>query len=142
MFKIYLDYVFQMLIDLIKENSFTLKKAKNRHYLAETIMNTDYTDDIELLANTPAQAESLLHSLELAAGDIGLYVNTNKTEFMCFDREGTISTLNGSPLKLVDNYMYLSSSSVSLSNICLVQAWTTVDTLLIIGKSDLSDKIK
>ena len=65
-------------------------------------MDTDNADDIALLANTPTQAESLLHSLEQAAGDIGLYMNTNKTEYMtCSNREGAISTLNGSPLKLV-----------------------------------------
>ena len=40
-------------------------------------MDTDCTDDIPLLANTSAQAESLLHSLEQAAGDIGLHVNAD-----------------------------------------------------------------
>ena len=35
----------------------------------------DYTDDIVLLANTTAQAETLQHSLERAAGGIGLHVN-------------------------------------------------------------------
>ena len=34
--------------------------------------NADYTDDLALLTNTPAQAESLLHSLEQAARGIGL----------------------------------------------------------------------
>ena len=35
-----------------------------------------------LLGNTAAQAESQLHSLEQAAGDIDLYFNADKTEFM------------------------------------------------------------
>ena len=43
------------------------KKAWKRCYLTETILNTYYTDDLALLANTPAQAESLLHNLEQAA---------------------------------------------------------------------------
>ena len=38
-----------------------------------------------LLANTPAQTESLLHSLERAAGGIGFYINVDKTEYMCFN---------------------------------------------------------
>ena len=46
---------------------------------AQTITDVDYTDDIVLLAKAPAPADSLLHSLELAAGGIGLHVNTNKT---------------------------------------------------------------
>ena len=32
--------------------------------------------------NTPAQAETLMHILEQVAGDINLYMNSNKTEFM------------------------------------------------------------
>ena len=45
----------------------------------------DYTDDIALLANTPAQAKTLQHSLEWATAGIGLYVNTDKMEYMCFN---------------------------------------------------------
>ena len=37
-----LDYVLRISIDLIKENGFTLEKAKSRRYLAETITNADY----------------------------------------------------------------------------------------------------
>ena len=40
----------------------------------------DYADDIALRTNTPAQAETLLHSIERAAGGIGLHVNADKTE--------------------------------------------------------------
>ena len=49
--------------------------------IIETIMKSN-TDDIPLQENTPYHAETLLHSLEQAAGDIGLYVNADKTEFM------------------------------------------------------------
>ena len=62
------------------ESGFTLEKARSRRYPAQTIMDVDYANDIALLANTPAQAESLLHSLEQAAGTIGLHVNADKTE--------------------------------------------------------------
>ena len=81
-FIIYLDYVLRTSIDLIKENTFTLKKAKSRRYLAETITDADYEDDLALLVNTSAQAEFLMHSLEQTAEDIGFHVNTNKTEYM------------------------------------------------------------
>ena len=43
-------------IHLIKENDFTLKKARSIRYLAETIMDPDYSYPITLLANTLAQA--------------------------------------------------------------------------------------
>ena len=48
--------------------------------LAKTITDADYADDIAILANTPDQAETQLHSLERAAAGIGLYVNADKTE--------------------------------------------------------------
>ena len=95
-------------------------------------MDTDYVDDIALLTNTSAQAESLLHSLEKAAGSIGLHVNTDKTEYMCFNQnqQVDISTLTGSSLKLVDKFIYL-RSSISFTendiNILLAKAWSAVD---------------
>ena len=46
-------------------------------------MATDYDNDIALLANTPAQAETQLHCLEWAAAVKGLHVNVDKTEYMC-----------------------------------------------------------
>ena len=78
-------------------------------------MDTDYADDILLLANTSIQAKSLLHSLEWAAGGIGLHVNA-KTEYMCFNQRANISTVNGGPLKLVDKFTYLGSSISSTKN--------------------------
>ena len=47
----------------------------------------DYADDLAILTNTPAKAESLFHSLEQAEGRIFLYDNANKTEFMCSKQE-------------------------------------------------------
>ena len=98
-------------------------------------MDVDYADDIALLANTPAQAETLLHSLERAAAGIGLYVNTHKTEYLCFNQRGNISTRNGSFLKLVDKFTHL-GSSVSLTetniNMWLAKAWTAIDRLSVI----------
>ena len=73
-------------------------------------MDADYANDIAPLANTPTQAENLLHSLERATVGIGLHVNVDKTEYMCFNQTGDISTLNGSSLKLADKFTYLGSS--------------------------------
>ena len=76
------DYVLRTSIDLIKDNYFTLKKARSRWYPAQTVIDTDYVDDIVLLANTPTQAESLLHSLKQEASGIGLQVIADKMEYM------------------------------------------------------------
>ena len=122
----------------MKENDFTLKKTRSRRYPAETITNADYTDDIVLLANTPTQAKSCLHNLEQAARGLSLQVNADKIEYMCFNQKGYISVLNNCCLKFVYKFTYLSSDV----NMCLVKAWTAIDRLSIVWKSNLFNKIK
>ena len=111
----------------------------------KTITDTDYADDIAILENTPNQAETLLHSLERAAAGVGLYVNAHKTEYMWYNQTGDISTLDGTPLKLVDKFTYLGSSVKSTEkdiDTRLTKAWTAISRLSIIWKSDLTDKMK
>ena len=114
LFIISLDYVLGTSIDIIKDNGFKLAKERSRRYPAQTITDADYADDIGLLANTPAQAETRLHSLERAAGGIGIHAKVYKTEYMCFNQRGDISTLKGGPWKLVDKFTY-PGRSVSLT---------------------------
>ena len=120
-------------LDLTNENCFTLKKVKKHIIPGEA----NYADDIAFLVNTPTQAESLLLSLEQAAGGVGLFVNADKTEYICFNQKGHISTLNGDSLKFVDKFTYL-GNSVSFtendSNERRAKAWTAIDRLSIIWK--------
>ena len=104
LFIICLDYVLRTSIDKIRENGFKLKRKRRRRYPAKTITDADYADDIALLANTPNQAETLLNSLERAAASIGLHINAHKTEYMCYNQTGDISTLDGTSLELVDKF--------------------------------------
>ena len=96
----------QTLIELIKENDFTLEKARNRRYHAQFITDTYYTDDIVLQVNTPTLGESMLFSLEKAAGGIAFYVNVGKRESMSFNQNHTrgIYSLTGCSLKLDDKF--------------------------------------
>ena len=83
--------------------------------------------------------------MERAAAGLGLYVNAHKTEYMCYNQTGDISTLDGTPLKLVDKFTYLGSCIASTEkdiDTRLTQAWTAINRLLIIWKSDLADKMK
>ena len=82
LFVICLDNVFQMSIDLMKENGFILAKARSRRYPAQTVMDVDYVDNITLLANISAKADSLIYSLEWVAAGIGRHVNTDKSVHM------------------------------------------------------------
>ena len=132
LFIICLDYVLRTSTDKIRENGFELTKKRSRRYPAKTITDADY-------------AETLLHSLERAATGIGLYVNAHKTEYMCYNQTGDISTLDGTPLKLVDKFTYLGSSVASTEkdiDTRLTKTWTAINRLSIIWKSDLTDKMK
>ena len=108
-----------------------VKKAKSRQYPVQTITDADNADDIALLPNTPAQAESLLHSLEQAAGGTVLHLNADKTKYMCFNKKGDF-TLNGGSLKRVDKFIYLGSNVSSTENDTnerLAKAWKAIDRL-------------
>ena len=132
-------------IDKIRENGFELTKNKSRSYPAKTITDADYVDDIALLANTPNQAETLLHSLERSAACIGFLVKAHKTEYMCFNQAGHISTVDGASLKLVDKFTYRGSSVSSTEkdiDTQITKLWTAIDKLSVIWKSDLTDKMK
>ena len=139
------DYVLWTSIDKIKENGFELTKKRNKRYPAKTITDADYADDIAILENVPAKAEILLYSLDRAAAGIDLHVNAHKTEYMCFNQTGDISSTGGSSLKLVDKFTYLGSSVSSTEkdiDTRLTRALTTIDRLSVIWKSDLTDKMK
>ena len=145
LFIICLDYVLRTSIDKIRENGLKLTKKRSRRYPAKTITDTDYANDIAILANTPDQVKTLLHSLERTAAGIGLYVNAHKTEYMCHNRTGDISTPEGTPLKLVDKFTYLGSSVTSTEkdiDIRLTKAWTAINRLSIIWKSDRTNQME
>ena len=145
LFIICLDYVLRTSIDNIRENGFVLTKKTSRRYPAKTITDTDYANDIALLANTANQAETRLYSLERTAAGIGLHVNAHKTEVMCFYQKSDISTQDGTSLKLVDKFTYQGSSVSSTEkdiDTRLKKAWTAIDRLSIIWKSNLTDKMK
>ena len=131
--------------DKIRENGFELTKKRSRRHHAKAITDVDYDDDIAILANTHDQAKTLQYSLKRAAAGICLHVNAHKTEHMCFHQTGDISILGGSSMKLEDKFTYLGSSISSTEkdiDTRLSKAWTAIDKLSIIWKSDLTDKMK
>ena len=131
--------------DKIRENGFELTKKRSRKHPSKAITDADYADDIAILDNTPNQAETLLHSLERAAIGIGLHVNAHQTEYMCYNQTDDITSLDGTPLKLVDKFIYIGSSESSTEkdiDTRLTKAWTAIDRLSIIWKFDLNDKVK
>ena len=68
-----------------------------------------------------------------------------KRNICAITKRGDISTLKGTPLKLVDKFTYLGSSVESTKKDIetrLTKAWTAINRLSTIWKSDLTDKMK
>ena len=106
--------------------------------------DVDNADDQVLLANTPAQAEPLLYNLELVAKGIGLFAKYDKKN-MCLNQDVVNYSLNGRPLKLVNQFTHRGSnisSTESDVNISIGKALTTIDKLSTIRKFHFADKIK
>ena len=85
LFIICLEYVLRTSIDKIKENGFELTKKRSRRYPAKTITDTDYADDIAILANTPNQAEIQLHRSERppqALASMSMHTKPNTCAFI------------------------------------------------------------
>ena len=76
---------------------------------------------------------------------IVLHINAHKTKYIYFNQRGDISTLNGSSLKQVDKFTYLGCSVSSTEtdiHTWLAKAWTAINRLTVIWKSDQTHKRK
>ena len=68
-----------------------------------------------------------------------------KLNICALNKAGDISTLEGTSLKLVDKFTFLGSSVSSTEkdiDTRLTKAWTAIDKLSVIWKSNLTDKMK
>ena len=80
--------------NLIKEKFHSKKAKKQKLSRKKKITNADYTDGT------------------------GLNVNSGETESMCFNQDGALSSLDDKPLKLVEQFIYLSSNISSTEKQC------------------------
>ena len=145
LFIICLDYILRTSIDTIKENGLTLTKSRSPRFPNNTLTDADYADDLGLFTNTIGEASALLHSLEHAAQDIGLYVNADKTKHMCVNTQGTMNTINGELVKEVNDFTYLGSQIASTRKDvkCRIgKAWAALTKLTKIWKSSLPKNLK
>ena len=147
LFIIALDYALRMATEGFEDLSFTLQERKGSRYPAVMITDTDFADDIALISDNMEKAQELLEQVESAANQVGLQVNSTKTEFMLYNfREGEICTAEGrTKLKQVQNFQYLGSwvdQSTQDLNIRKAKAWTALNRLTAIWKSNLGRKLK
>ena len=113
--------------------------------LQVTLIFVDFTKAFDSIHRGKMEQILLAYGIpkETVAAITILYAH--KTEYMCYNQTGDISTLEGTPLKLVDKFTYLGSSVESTEKDIetrLTKAWTAINRVSIIWKSDLTDKMK
>ena len=146
-FIICLDYVLRKALDKNKQLGFTLTKQKSRRFPAVKITDADYTDDLAVLADILKDATTLLHNIEKTAKETGLYLNADKTEFICLNQEASegMKSLRGEKIKQVADFKYLGSYVASTERdvgIRIGKAWGALNQLDKIWKSNLPDNLK
>ena len=121
LFVICLDYVLRTSIDKSNEYGLTLELARSRRFDAKKITDAHYADDLALLSDNSYNAQKLLHILKKSAAFIGLHVNATETEYMCYNQDGAIETLNKTLLKKIGDFVYLRSNIASTEKDVLIR---------------------
>ena len=145
LFVICLDYLLRISVDKCNEYALTLELVRTRRFSNKKITDADYADNLTLLSDNSYNAQKLFHILEQSAGFFGLHANATKTEYICYNQNGLIATLNKTPLKKVDDFVYLGSNITATEKDVLIrisEAWSALDQLRTIWKSTLREQIK
>ena len=146
LFIICLDYILKHSIDDNINLGFTLSQRRSSRHPAIHITDIDYADDIAVTADTIKDAEKMLHQIEEAAEDIGLKINSDKTEYMSLNsKSDNMISRNGNSIKNVDNFKYLGSYIANTENDIntrIAKAWAALNSMIILWKSNLSENLK
>ena len=140
LFVISLDFVLRTLLDKHHHLCFTLSPRLSSRYAPEKLTDVDYADDLAITADTITNATVLLHNLENATNEVGLYVNASKAKFISFNQQGSIQTVSGESTELVESFIYLGSEINSTKKdmkIRIAKAWTALNKMDTIWKSAL-----
>ena len=132
LFVICIDYVLRISVGNCNDYSLMLELARSRRFPTKKISDADCANDFALASDNSYNAQKLLHILEQSAAFIGLHFNVTKAEYMCYNQDGPIETLNKTPLKKVDDFVYLGSNITSTEKdvlIRILKAWSALDRL-------------
>ena len=111
LFIICLDYILKTALDNNLKLGLTLTERKSRRYPTEHITDTDYADDIAVTSNYLKDSNTLLLKIESAAKEIGLCINTDKTEYININQNNNMQmkSICGSVINQVEDLKYLGS---------------------------------
>ena len=140
-----LDYVLRISLDANNTKGLLVKPRASSRHPAEHLTDLDFADDLAIPANTVADAEFLLHSLEQAAAHVGLYCNATKTEYTSSHSNPNMTSFAGATLKHVLDFCYLGShimNSATDFHIRKALAWAACNKMDKLWKSNLKRDLK
>ena len=148
LFIVVLDYALRQAYAVVNSDTGIVIEPRNGSRRPEIrLRDSSYADDIALLNGTLSLAEELLHSVEEAASEVGLYLNASKTELLTMNIPGTdsIKSISGHELKRVDSFKYLGSQipdSFHDFKVRKAMAWDACNKLERLWTSSLETKLK
>ena len=108
----------------------------------------DFADDISLLSDTVEKACMLLSEVERHCNRIGLGINAKKTKVMPLNTDEPVvrvTTLDGTPLEVVDDYIYLGACMASTQQDIKVRrakAWRALHNMSKVWRSRMTPDTK
>jgi len=146
LFILVLDYVLRISVDSLNNKGLKLKARQSRRNPSLFVTDLDFADDLALFSESIKHAEDLLHSLETAASQVGLYCNEGKTEFLCSSNEmRALKSLNNVNIKRVNDFKYLGSYINDSEHDFIVRkslAWKACNKLNKVWQSNLPKELK
>jgi len=149
LFAIVIDYCMRKAVNVDDEQlGVTLEHRRSRRVGPKNITDVDFADDIALLSESIRSATELLHRVELAAANIGLFINVGKTKVMTLnmeDQAGDLQSRTGEAIENVEDFVYLGSwidGTERDIKVRKAKAWAALHRLKNIWKSKLSKSLK
>ena len=147
LFIIVVDYCMSLAIAKHPEVGLTLTPARSRRIKADKISDTEFADDIALIADSIQEVQELLTEVETVAADVGLRMNETKTKYMVANMSDhdPIYAASGSRIELVENFLYLGSwlkDSETDIKVRKAKAWAACHKLKAIWSSNMRRSLK
>ena len=109
LFIIVLDYTLRTVID--DRESLTLTRCQSTRHPACHLSDLDYAEDIALFADTTQEEVLLLHQVESASKYVGLFLKSNKTNYMHINTSAndSVHESDGNQIEKEEDFKYLGS---------------------------------
>ena len=94
-------------MSISSKNGLTIKRRRSRRHPPEHLPDLDYADDIALLEDYIQAAQDLLHSVELACQNVGLFLNAAKLSLYMHlnpSSDNKLFSTDGTEIERVDDF--------------------------------------